>query len=172
MSCSRCRSWEAPTSIPLYADSASASQMALMSNSVSNPLHILDLRRASGEFVTYCYVCCAIKESDHLLSGSGCSCGPLHLRLACTASFGAAHEINLRCCRLPGPVRQHVINHDMSLVTCMCAYRLPQRKSSRLATVNGQPSRRESLEALSHSSNTTSANVEQRRKSLQALSLR
>lgn len=50
--------------------------------------------------------------------------------------------------------------------------RLPQRKSSRLAQENSQPNCRESLEALSQSSNMTEANVEQRRKSLQALSLR
>ncbi|KAL0055305.1 hypothetical protein WJX82_010437 [Trebouxia sp. C0006] len=50
--------------------------------------------------------------------------------------------------------------------------RQPQKKSSRLAQENAQPNRRQSLEALSQPSNTTEAHVEQRRKSLQALSLR
>lgn len=50
--------------------------------------------------------------------------------------------------------------------------RQPHRKSSRLAQENSQPNRRQSLEALSQPSNTTEAHVEQRRKSLQALTLR
>lgn len=50
--------------------------------------------------------------------------------------------------------------------------RQPQKKSSRLAQENSQPNRRQSLEALSQPSNTTEAHVEQRRKSLQALTLR
>lgn len=59
-----------------------------------------------------------------------------------------------------------------ALHTCCSNCRAPQRKSSRLAQENNQPNRRESLDALSQPANTTEANIEQRRKSLQALSLR
>lgn len=59
-----------------------------------------------------------------------------------------------------------------ALTPCWSDCRAPQRKSSRLAQENNQPNRRESLDALSQPANTIEANVEQRRKSLQALSLR
>ncbi|KAL3132956.1 hypothetical protein ABBQ38_006868 [Trebouxia sp. C0009 RCD-2024] len=69
----------------------------------------------------------------------------------------------------PTPLNQHSSTDSN---TSLNNKRIPQRKSSRLAKENSLPSRRESLDALSQPSNMIEANVEQRRKSLQALSLR